>query len=70
MKLDISHIPAEKTSLSWVSMFFSDEGYAGIIISEEQAKEVFCGSDGQPWDYYRAVPIYVAVTPKRLQKSK
>ncbi len=68
MKLDISSVPVEKTDLSWVSLFFNDEGYAGIIITEEQAKEVFCGFDGEPLDYYRNIPIYILVTPARYKK--
>lgn len=69
MKLDISDVPADKTALIWVKMLFETADYKGIIVSEDQAKTVFCvGSE--LWDLYRGVPIYVAVTPKRLKKSR
>ena len=66
MKLDISHIPADKTALSWVKMLFDQMDYDAIIISEDQAKTVFStGKDS--WDIYRGVPIYILATPKRLK---
>ena len=59
MSLDISHIPTEYTCLSWVKMLSEATKPDSIIISEDQAKNVFCKADGAIWNLYRGVEIKV-----------
>jgi len=61
--LDISHIPTEHTCLSWVKMLFEATKPDSIIISEDQAKNVFCMADGVIWDLYRGIEIKIAIHP-------
>jgi len=61
MSLDISHIPAEYTCLSWVVMLFEATKPDSIVISEDQAKKVFCMADGPIWDLYRGVEIKIVM---------
>jgi len=61
MTLDISHIPVEHTYLSWVVMLFEATKPDSMVISEDQAKEVFCTPDGVIWDLYRGVEIKIAI---------
>jgi len=61
MTLDISHIPVEHTYSSWVKMLFEATKPDSIVISEDQAKEVFCAPDGVILDLYRDVEIKIAI---------
>jgi len=61
MSLDISHIPAEYTCLSWVVMLFEATKPDSIIISEDQAEKVFCAPDGVIYDLYRGVEIKIVM---------
>jgi len=61
MTLDISHIPVEHTYLSWVKMLFEATKPDSIVISEDQAKKVFCMADGSIWDLYRGVEIKIVM---------
>ena len=61
MTLDISHIPVEHTYLSWVVMLFKATKPDSIVISEYQAKEIFCTADGVTWNLYRGVEIKIVM---------
>jgi len=65
MTLDISHIPVEHTYLSWVVMLFKATKPDSIVISEYQAKEIFCTPDGVTWNLYRGVEIKILLQSSR-----